>query len=79
MVARKRKHMNERKQLTARAPFLTRKLKVSGGLAAMTLGDVQEPVKTARKFASRICQREHRWHNSRHTKRCLRCGLEEAR
>ena len=68
-----------KEQLTARAPFPTRKLKVSGGLAAMTLGDVQEPVKTARKFASRICQREHRWHNSRHTKRCLRCGLEETR
>ena len=68
-----------KEQLTARAPRLTRKLKVSGALAAMTLGDLQGPVKTARKLASRICQREHRWHNSRHAKRCLRCGLEETR
>ena len=68
-----------KEQLTARAPFPTRKLKMSGGLAAITLGDVQERVKTARKFASRICQREHRWQNARHTKRCLRCGLEETR
>ena len=71
--------MNEREQLTARAPRLTRKLKVSGALAAMTLGDLQGPVKTGRKFTSRICQRDHRWHNSRHAKRCLRCGLEETR
>lgn len=68
-----------KEQLTARAPFLTRKFKVSGGLAAMTLGDLQVPVKSARRFASRICQREHRWHFARHTKRCLRCGLEETR
>ena len=68
-----------KEQLTARAPFLTRKLKVSGGMAAMTLGDLQEPVRTVRKFASRICQREHRWRFALHTKRCLRCGLEETR
>ena len=49
-----------KEQLTARAPRLTRKLKVSGALAAMTLGDLQGPVKTARKLASRICPREHR-------------------
>ena len=68
-----------KEQLTARAPRLTRKLKMSGALAAMTLGDLQGLVKTARKLASRICPREHRWHNARHTKRCLRCGLEETR
>ena len=33
--------MNEREQRTARAPFLTRKRTVSGGLAARTPGELQ--------------------------------------
>ncbi len=68
-----------REQLTARAPFLTRKFKVSGGLAAMTLGELQGPVKAEPKFSKTLCKREHQWAMRRHTKRCRRCGLEETR
>ena len=68
-----------REQLTARAPFLTRKLKVSGGLAAMTLGELQGPVKAEPKFTKTLCKREHQWAMRRHTKRCRRCELEDAR
>jgi len=68
-----------REQLTARAPFLTRKLKVGGGMAAMTLGELQGSVKVEPKLAKTICRREHQWVMRRHTKRCRRCGLEDAR
>jgi hypothetical protein len=68
-----------REQLTARAPLLTRKFKVSGGLAAMTLGELQGPVKAEPKFTKTLCKREHQWAMRRHTKRCRRCGPEETR
>lgn len=68
-----------KEQLTARAPFLTRRFKVSGGLAAMTLGELQGPATPGPKFAKTICRRQHRWRLARFTKRCLRCGLEETR
>lgn len=68
-----------KEQLTARAPFLTRKRTVNGSLAARTLGELQGPVKVEPKFTKTICRREHQWAMRRHTKRCRQCGLEEAR
>lgn len=68
-----------REQLTARAPLLTRKFKLSGGLAAMSLGELQGPLKGEPKFTKTLCKREHQWAMRRHTKRCRRCGLEETR
>ena len=50
-----------KEQLTARAPFLTRKRTVNGGLAARTPGELQGPVKVEPQFAKTICQREHQW------------------
>lgn len=71
--------MNEREQLTARAPRLTRKLKVSGFLGAVTLGEIQIRVKRTHPFTKAVCRQEHHWRMGKHTKQCVRCGLEDAR
>ena len=68
-----------KEQLSKRAPILTRMLKMGEGLGAITLGDVQGPARTEPKFTKSLCKGEHRWVLRRHTKRCRRCGLEDAR
>lgn len=69
---------SEREQMAIRAPRLTRRLKVSGGLAAGTLADVQaRPTRKWRSTPARCTK--HRWWLGRFTMRCCRCGLEEAR
>ncbi|MBI1178734.1 hypothetical protein GC207_14975 [bacterium] len=67
-----------KEQLTRRAPWVTRKIKVAGGLAAGTLADLQ--VKPDRKWKSKPAQcRNHRWIYRRFTKSCSQCGLEDVR
>lgn len=68
-----------KEQLSKRAPILTRMLKMGEVLGAITLGDVQGPVRREPKFTKTLCKGEHRWAMRRHTKRCRRCGLEDAR
>ena len=66
--------MNEREQLTARAPRLTRKLKVSGFLGALSLGEIQIKVNRVQPFTKALCRRDHRWRMGKHTRQCVRCG-----
>ena len=68
-----------REQLTSRAPALTRKLKLSGGLAAGTLASLQVPVRRIQPFTKKLCTGEHRWRFGMFNKQCTRCGLEETR
>ena len=78
-MVKRREGQIMKEQLTARAPFLTRRFKLSGGMSAMTLGELQGPAKQRPKYTSALCKGEHRWLLGRHTMRCLRCGLEDAR
>ena len=68
-----------KEQLATRAPVLTRRLKVSGFLGAATLGEIQIKVNRVQPFAKAPCRQEHHWRMGKHTKQCVRCGLEDAR
>jgi hypothetical protein len=65
--------MREKEQLALRSMPLTRRMKVSGGLAAMSLGELQGP---SRPVSRHICK-NHRWRQSRWSRQCNVCGLVE--
>ena len=65
--------MREQEQLALRAFGPTRRMKVSGGLAAMSLGDLQGP---SRPVSRHVCKK-HRWRVSKWSRQCFVCGLVE--
>ncbi len=62
-----------REQITSKAPPMTRRLKASGDLGGLTLGELQSVKK---RFAKRICKK-HIWRKSKWSRQCSICGLVE--